>query len=94
MNNEEIDENKLSTNINTKHIRKTNIPKVRKSSNVNPPKDSSLILKDYNTPNPLKSEKSLFEMEMRKTLQGKQVLNNSNKTLSNYDSTNKIANKR
>ncbi len=70
------------------------ISKLRKVSNINQHKDSSLILKDFSTPNPLKTEKSLLEMEMRKTIQAKQVLIKNNKTFNINNTSNKINNKK
>lgn len=91
MSNDEIDNKKISSNLNSIKLKK---PSDQKSTNLNKNKDSSLILKEYSTPNPLKNEKSLFEMEMRKTIHTKHVSMMNNKVYNNFDVSNKTANKR
>ena len=94
MSNDKLDEKKISSNINYRKSKKQSNSKLKNGPNLNKHKDTSLILKDYSTPNPLKSEKSLLEMEMRKTIQDRHVLMKNNKMINNLDLSNKIHNKR
>lgn len=95
MNNEGIERKNYPLNANSKTGKKANLIKFRNISNNNVQADSSLILKEYSTPNIMKNEKSLLEMEMRKTLVSKQMNQNSNnKSSYNFDNNNKHGPKR
>lgn len=79
---------------NSKVFKKSSLVKIRGGSNNNGiVKDSSLILKDYSTPNMLKNDKSLHEIEMRKTFKTKPQVT-SNKNQNNYEVGNKLNTKR
>jgi hypothetical protein len=71
---------------NNNNNRKQNIRNVTNSNN--PKNNQNLIVKDYNTPN-IKSELSLNELEMRKTLALK-----NNKKFVNLENMNKFNTKR
>ena len=96
MSNDEIEEKKISNNLKSIKLKKAINFKSRDLSNLNQQKDSSLILKDYSTPNPSKNEKTLPEIEMRKTIHIKHnsIKNNKIFNNSNSESSNKITNKR